>query len=80
MATLSSSRLLCRMLLKQHRQAVGFQRNVTPSSISSRALSTDPSNLVSGLTPEQVEANPQIAEFLRSNFENDEGGDGFVIP
>jgi large subunit ribosomal protein L25 len=68
------------MLLKQHRQAFDFQRNITPSSFSSRALSTDPSNLVSGLTPEQVEANPQIAEFLRSNFDNDEEGDGFVIP
>jgi large subunit ribosomal protein L25 len=68
------------MLLKQHRQAFDFQRSITPSSFSSRALSTDPSNLVSGLTPEQVEADPQIAEFLRSNFDNDEEGDGFAIP
>ena len=36
------------------------------SSLSSKL--ENPGKLVAGLTPEEVEANPEIAEYLRSNF------------
>jgi ribosomal protein L25 (general stress protein Ctc) len=43
----------------------------------------DPGKVVSGLTREQVEADPKIAEFLRANFGSDkkgEGASGITIP
>jgi len=62
-------------------------RSVSASS-SSPSLNNkleDPGKLVAGLTVEDVEANPEISDFLRSNFGDDTNGDeditsGIPIP
>jgi large subunit ribosomal protein L25 len=40
------------------------------AGFSSITAAGDPSRLVSGLTQEQVDANPEIAQYLRANFGN----------
>ena len=54
-------------------------------SASSASKLEDPSKLVAGLTAEDVEANPQISEFMQSNFSDEASGDvdmasGIQIP
>lgn len=79
MATLGSStgRVLARR--------VQFLRRKYSSSFPTASSKLDdPGKLVLGLTPEQVDANPEIKKFLEHNFDdssNEEDGDsGFVIP
>lgn len=57
-------------------------RRFSSSGEASASKLDDVSKLVSGLTQEDVDANPQIAEFLQANFDNDNDSldDGFVIP
>jgi large subunit ribosomal protein L25 len=83
MATLHSSRVLHRMLRMQ-RQLVGGRYAAASTSSGSPLKFEDPSKIVSGLTAEQVDSNPEIAEFLKANFSeeavSEEGSDGFRIP
>ncbi|KAL3915985.1 MAG: hypothetical protein SGILL_005386 [Bacillariaceae sp.] len=51
------------------RSASGFATATRVASLGARSLlEKDPSKLVSGLTQEQVDANPEIAEYLQANF------------
>jgi large subunit ribosomal protein L25 len=84
----SSSRLFASRLLRTSRLAAtsaSVPRQTTLMSLRSNtskaATTNDPGQLVSGLTQEQVEASPEIAEFLKSNFsEGDEEQEGLSIP
>jgi large subunit ribosomal protein L25 len=68
------------MLAKRH--IANHLRNFSSSDDLSASKFDDLSKLVSGLTQEDVDANPEIAEFLRANFLNKSNSldDGFVIP
>jgi len=67
-----------------HQQYGYSWRSVSSSSTASSKL--DPGKLVAGLTVEEIEANPDIEDFFRSNFRNDdeisdeEVTSGIVIP
>jgi large subunit ribosomal protein L25 len=71
----SSSRLLFgnRLLLPT--------RSSTIRSLSTTDVWKDPSAYVSGLTKEEINADPQISEFLQSNFgDGKDAKDGYRIP
>lgn len=55
-----------------------LRRNSTHNNVTN----DDPGQLVSGLTKEQVEASPEIAQFLQANFAKgeDDSKDGVSIP
>jgi ribosomal protein L25 (general stress protein Ctc) len=74
MSSLRSCVLLRRTLLSASRRAL--------SSETAAARLAKPEKLVSGLTSQQVEASPEIAEFLKANFGQDDDAitDGYVIP
>ena len=61
-----------------------LRQSIRSASASSSALKNDPGKLVSGLTAEEVDANPEVAEFLRSNFAKETSEDvitsGVKIP
>jgi large subunit ribosomal protein L25 len=79
----STCRVLARRVLLLQRQSFSSSIPAASSSNSnSNSIFEDPGKLVSGLTPEQVAANPLITEFLKVNFDKSvsEGSDGFVIP
>lgn len=83
MASLGARTAISRLMLTKRRLGGGsFLRNFATSTGSAASKIEDVSKLVSGLSPEDVEANPQIAEFLQANFEgeSDEIEDGFLIP
>mmetsp|Transcript_3401 Transcript_3401/g.9512 ORF Transcript_3401/g.9512 Transcript_3401/m.9512 type:complete len:350 (+) Transcript_3401:1900-2949(+) len=70
------------------RGAFSFHRRVLGESVSTSARTAsasfstkldEPGKLVSGLTLEEVEANPEISDFLRSNFGDDEDEDRDII-
>lgn len=50
-------------------------RSASASSSSLNNKLEDPGKLVAGLTVEDVDANPEISDFLRSNFGDDANGD-----
>jgi hypothetical protein len=81
MTPFRSSVLIPRLMLSK-RHIANHLRNFSSSGEVSASKFGDVSKLVSGLTQEDVEANPQIAEFLQANFDNnsDSLDDGFVIP
>lgn len=81
MASLPScSRLLASRLVRRANN-LGVPRPCRSSSTSTTNALEEPSAYVSGLTKEEVQANPQIAEFLQANFgENEVDKDGYSIP
>ena len=65
------------------RSASSFASATTSWSASAPSLDKDPGQLVSGLTQEQVDANPEIAEYMRVNFGTEQSDDtinGIHIP
>jgi large subunit ribosomal protein L25 len=90
----SSSRLFVSRLLRTRltTSASSVPRHTTATTLLSirsnsttNAIVDDPGQLVSGLTKDQVEASPEIAEFLRSNFaaegdDDDNNKEGSSIP
>ena len=61
-------------------------RSNSSSSAAAHAKKMDPGKLVAGLTSEDIKSNPEIEDFVRSNFQdgndaiNDEVVSGIVIP
>jgi large subunit ribosomal protein L25 len=77
------TRCLIRRSIQQHRQSEQLLRswgirNASASSSSFSSKLKDPSGLVAGLTAEDIETNPEISDFLRSNFEDETSGDGDI--
>lgn len=70
------------LVSRTRHRLIGCIRSLSTTRAPFSSKTADLSKLVSGLSPEDVEANESIAEFLRANFENesDEIEDGFVIP
>lgn len=60
------------------------QQRSSSSAVSKEDVMVDPGKVVSGLTKEQVEADPKIAEFLRANFGRNQregvGSSGISVP
>jgi len=76
-----------RKTLGQSSTILGCRRNSSSGAGNSSDADDpfrDPSRFVSGLTKEQVESNPAIADFLKSNFaaggDNNDNTEGVSIP
>ncbi len=53
-------------------------RSASASSSSLKNSVEDPGKLVAGLTTEQVDANPEVLEFMRSNFASDTSSENVI--
>lgn len=72
----------------RHHESLSRVSSIRSASASASSVNQsleDPGKLVAGLTAEEAEANPEISDFLRSNFGEDTTGDeditsGIQIP